>query len=104
MSNYGEINTFLENEADGIMYEKIECKICHQKFKQITYTHLLRKHKTSFAEYRKLFPGAKLIPDKVKSDYTILSHSQEKRRHNKEVSMGDLEKRGVFFSGNSSKL
>ena len=41
----------------------IDCKICGEKFKAITNTHLENKHGMSMAEYKSVFNLFRVTPD-----------------------------------------
>lgn len=54
---------------------KVKCKLCGESFSTLT-THINRKHKLTSAEYKKRFPGTKLISDEHRN---MLSTSVKER-------------------------
>lgn len=42
---------------------RIECQICKKKYKRITNTHLIKKHKMSIQEYINQYPGCPIDMD-----------------------------------------
>lgn len=44
------------------METKIECRVCHKKFTNMT-THLLKEHKLNKKDYQLKYPGAKVVSD-----------------------------------------
>lgn len=45
--------------------DRVECKICGEKFKRINWAHL-KKHNLTTEEYKKQFPNAKIFSDETK--------------------------------------
>ena len=64
--------------------DRIECQICHNKFKQITPKHLLKNHGVSLEEYKEKFGNSDIFTRKRKLAYKNFK-SPNKGRTYKEI-------------------
>jgi len=66
-----------ENKIEGTDY--VVCKLCNKKMEAIQGRHLTCTHGINSKEYKKMFPGAKMLPDNYKGGFR-----QSQGKHMKE--------------------